>query len=94
MPDSINVEGNNGGSYIFIEATSEGMVRLEVGETCIKTVDMEISVTGLACILTRCKDIGFQKMLNDYFDSPGSRGSHEDIALEHDLAVRLRKDKA
>jgi len=67
IPQSIHVEGNNGGSYIQIEETeTEGMVRLEVGETCVVTIDREISVCALAAILTWCKDYGFEEILRDY----------------------------
>ena len=83
---AIEVEGNNGGSYVRIEEVREGVVELSVGETCVTTVKQEISVVALAGILTRARDIGFRKMLQELdwspevlklaepFDPPAKRG--------------------
>lgn len=63
----ISVEGNNGGSYVRIEELeADGMVRLEVGETCVVTIDQEISVCALAAVLTWAKDLGFEEVLREY----------------------------
>jgi hypothetical protein len=46
---SIEVEGNKGGSYIRIARTSkEDVVRLAVGHDCVTSCDIEISVFALA----------------------------------------------
>lgn len=86
------IEGNNGGSYIELEHTLddkgkpiEGMLHLEVGETCIVTVDQSISVAAFACILTQCKSVGFQKMLDDYLRTPN--GTYGGIKLDIDPIV-------
>lgn len=48
-PDSLEIEGNNGGHFIRIERTKEyGMCRIEVGSECVVTVQDETSVTALA----------------------------------------------
>ncbi len=63
---SLEVEGNNGGSYVRIEREdNSGDVFLEVGESCVRTVSQKISVVALAGFVTRAKDIGFRKMLED-----------------------------
>lgn len=74
MTNRCIVEGNNGGSFIELSDARdtdykprEGMVHLKVGETCIHTIDQDISVCALAAILTWCKDQGFQNILEKYF---------------------------
>lgn len=79
---SLHVEGNRGGSYITLTETSIGMVRLEVGETCVITVNQEISVAGLAAVLTYCKDRGFQQIIDEYLARGGGQPA---ISVEHDL---------
>lgn len=89
-PDRFMVEGNRGGSYILLstENMPEGMVHLEVGETCIHTVDMDISVAALAIVLTVAKDTGFQKIVDEYCRLP--QGVPE-IRVEHDPPPRKEK---
>lgn len=80
----LEVQGGNGGSFVAIEEESdEGMVRLRVGETCVVTIDRRISVRALAVILTRAKDIGFEKLINDYCHSPGG-GGVANVPLDQD----------
>ena len=70
--DSLEVEGNNGGSYIRLgRADQDGFCTLEVGETCIRTISCTISVVALAAILTQCKDDGFQTILDRYHAQGG-----------------------
>lgn len=53
QPIYVEVEGNKGGSYVrLMKASAEGMVHLEVGESCVVTVQQEISVAALAIVLT------------------------------------------
>lgn len=88
---SFQAEGNNGGSYVRLTEIGEGMLHLEVGETCIRTIDQQISVTGLACILSRAKELGLEAMLNDYLRC--ARGSNTSIQMDSDIAVNMRKKK-
>lgn len=61
-------EGNNGGSFIEIDATEkEGIIRLRVGETCVMAVDQEISVVGLAAVLAWAKREGFEKIAQEWW---------------------------
>lgn len=91
-PDWFEAEGNRGGSIVRLEkvyekdfkTVKEGMVRLTVGETCVYTVKQEVSVAGLAVVLTYAKDQGFQKMIDAYMQTPGALGSPE-ISIDHDL---------
>ena len=74
--ESVKMEGSNGGSYIDIsDAAEKGVVHLEVGETCVCTVDQEIGVAALAQILTWAKDYGFQKILDEYQANGGGSPS-------------------
>lgn len=67
-PQVASVEGNNGGSYVTLRDDGrEGFAYLEVGETCVRMVQAEISVVALAAILTWAKDYGFEKILNEYW---------------------------
>ncbi len=60
------VEGNNGGSFVALRETDRaGIVRLEVGETCVVTIDEEVSVVGLSAVLTIVKKIGWDKFIKD-----------------------------
>lgn len=68
-----NFEGNRGGSFVAITGTTEGMVLLEVGESCVNTVCQEISVAALAAILTAAKDKGFQQVVDDYLALGGGQ---------------------
>jgi hypothetical protein len=70
MEEGVTFEGNNGGSYIKLQERREGVLYLEVGETCVVTVKMEIGTPALCCILTHAKDLGFQKLLDDYMRTP------------------------
>jgi hypothetical protein len=79
---SFEVQGNRGGSYVRITSIDNGMVHLEVGETCVVTVDQEISVAALAAVLTSAKDNDFQNVVDEYLSRGG--GSPE-IRVEHDL---------
>lgn len=66
-PQSCSVDGNNGGSYVTMRDDGrEGFVYLEVGETCVRTVQAEISVVALAAILTWAEEYGFEKILEEY----------------------------
>ncbi|MDO9334982.1 MAG: hypothetical protein Q7T61_01145 [Caulobacter sp.] len=66
-PQRVEVEGNNGGSYIRLEATEkEGVCFLEVGETCVRTISDKFSVVQLAAILTWADAYGFQRILTEY----------------------------
>ncbi len=70
--ESIEVEGNNGGSYVRLgRAEQDGFCTLEVGETCVRTICCTISVVALAALLTQCKDDGFQSVLDRYFAQGG-----------------------
>lgn len=83
-PDTLEVEGNKGGSYVRLDRAGmpEGMVRLEVGETCVRTINQDISVAALAVILTVAKDIGFQKIVDEYCRSGNGTPI---VSVEHDL---------
>lgn len=85
---TLEVEGNNGGSYVRVTEVREGMVRLEVGETCVVTVDQEISVAALAAILTHARDRGFQAVLDEYC---GRGGGTPALRVDEDPAVALRE---
>ena len=74
------IEGNNGGSYVEITNLGKGMCHLEVGETCVTTMDMPMSVSALAIILTSAKDYGFQRILDEYADRGGS---HFQVDRDH-----------
>lgn len=71
---SLLVEGNKGGSYIQIDEIQEGIIRLQVGESCVHTIDTEISVVALAAILTAVHDgsggRGFVEFLRENWHSP------------------------
>jgi hypothetical protein len=85
----LNIEGNNGGSYVTItELKTKGMVHLEVGETCVHTVDQNISVSALAAILTWAKDEGFQKIVDSYLSRGGGSPA---ILVTEDAIVTARK---
>lgn len=71
-PRSIEVTGNNGGSYVRLTEVGRGMAEIEVGETCVVTVNQKISVSALAAILTSAKDKGFQSILDDYSNRGGT----------------------
>lgn len=63
-PEFIEVQGNNGGSFVAIARTErDGVVHLNVGHDCVIRIDQEITAAALAAILAHAKDIGFQKML-------------------------------
>ncbi len=89
-PEFFEEYGNRGGSYVRLakvyrhdfKTVKEGIVHLEVGETCVVTVDREISVAGLAAVLTYAKEIGFQKMVDDYC---AIGGGIPVISVDHDL---------
>ena len=83
-PKWIEVQGNHGGSFILLTETTEGMVHLEIGETCVRTVDCDISVCALAIILTVAKDRGFQSIVDEYLASTGGRGSPE-VRVDRDI---------
>lgn len=83
--DECYAEGNKGGSYVRLRRSdTEGMVHLEVGETCVHTVNQEISVVALAAILTAARNEGFQEVVNRYLGSPGGTGCP---------AIRVESDK-
>lgn len=91
-PDWFEADGNRGGSFVRLSrvwgddfrTAKEGMVRLEVGETCIVTVQQNVSVVGLAAVLTYCKDQGFQQLIDAYMKTPHAGGCPP-ISIEHDL---------
>lgn len=85
-PDTLTVEGNNGGSFVTLDkgGMPPGMVRLKVGETCVYTVDQEISVVALAAILTWCKDRGFQKIVDEYYAQNGGPVA-DGVHVERDI---------
>lgn len=90
--DSIEVEGNNGGSYVRLgRAEQEGFCTLEVGETCIGTVSCTMSVVALAAILTQCKDEGFQTVLDRYAASAASGGSPSFTPDADPIAGQMRR---
>jgi hypothetical protein len=65
--ECLEVQGNNGGSYIRLtQANQDGFCHLEVGETCVRTIDCVVSVSALAAILTLCNDTGFDPLLEQY----------------------------
>jgi hypothetical protein len=65
-PEVLEVEGARGGSYVRLEQTeTEGVCRIEVGHSCVRTVSQNIPVTWLAAILTHAKDIGFTAAMGD-----------------------------
>ena len=71
-PNRCHVEGNNGGSFVSIDETDrEGIIRLQVGETCVMAVDQEISVVGLAAILAWANKEGFEKIAQEYWRGAG-----------------------
>lgn len=81
----LEVQGGNGGSYVRIEeAANEGMIHLQVGETCVITVNQFISVRALAVILTRAKDVGFEKLIDEYCLSPGG-GGVANVPIDQDM---------
>lgn len=87
----VSFEGNRGGSYIRVHDAYdkkgrpiEGMMHLEVGETCVRTIDQDISVAGLAMILTAAKDHGLQATVDDYLGTSGAMGSPV-VSIDHDL---------
>lgn len=66
-PQSVEVEGNKGGSYIILRKSErEGWCFLEVGETCVRTMSEEVPVAWLAVVLTIAKDKGFESIVRDY----------------------------
>lgn len=79
-PDEFEVEGNNGGSYVRITSLGKGMCRIAVGETCVTTINMDMSVSALAAILTWANDRGFQKILDEY---SGNRGGGFKVDQDH-----------
>lgn len=68
VPKSIEVEGNNGGSFIAISEVGEGLVHLRVGENCVMAVDTTISVVALAAILAEVRYRCFEQVLKDWAD--------------------------
>ena len=65
-PNIAEVEGARGGSYVRLApGEKEGMCRIEVGHSCVVTVDREIPVTWLAAVLTHAKDIGWIAAMGD-----------------------------
>lgn len=54
--DSLEVSGNNGGSYVKITTDEENIVLLEVGHDCIMTMKRKVLVTDLARVLTDAQD--------------------------------------
>lgn len=71
IPTYVNVEGARGGSYVHLEQSErEGYCRVEVGHSCVVTVDCELPVTWLAAILTNAKDVGFRSAMGDFGQFP------------------------
>ena len=91
-PRSLEVEGNRGGSFVtLIEESREGMVRLEVGESCVVTVQESISVAALAIILTAAKDRGLQKVVDDYL---AIGGGSPVVKIDRDVEAPKQKRKS
>lgn len=87
--DELLVEGSNGGSYVRLRQTgTEGMVELEVGETCVVTVSQHISTAALAAILTCSKDEGFQNVVDRYLSRGGGQPF---ISVDMDPASKHRR---
>lgn len=92
-PDWIEIEGSRGGSFVRLQKAwddkgriIDGMARLEVGETCVVTVQQEISIAALAIVLTAAKDRGFQKVVDEYLATPAGSGCPA-IRVEADPAA-------
>lgn len=90
-PTWFEAQGNKGGSYVRIQQSLdrkfkpvEGMVHLTVGESCVVTVQQDISVAGLAMVLSACRDEGFQNVVDRYLNSPGGAGSYEGVRVDAD----------
>lgn len=50
--DSLEVSGNNGGSYVRLTVDEENTVLMEVGYDCVVTINRRVLVTDLARVLT------------------------------------------
>ena len=80
-PDWFEAEGNKGGSIVRIQRVhrkvgktwekAEGIVHLTIGDTCLFTIDQDISVAALAAILTWTKDQGFEAILKKHCGRDG-----------------------
>lgn len=101
-PRTLEVEGNNGGSYVRITEVREGIVRLRVGEgivhlrvgeTCVVAVDQEISVAALAAVLTWARDRGFQATLDEYA-AHGGGSPYLRVDVDPAVAARAPRDGA
>lgn len=65
-PTSFEVQGARGGSFVRLSRTdNEERVHVEVGHSCVITVNQEIPVTWLAAVLTHAKYIGFSSAMGD-----------------------------
>ena len=82
MRFSVELEGGNGGSYVRVSPEANGMLYLEVGESCVVTVKQKMSVRALAAILTHAHDIGFEKFIEDYLRKGGGQAA---IPIDRDL---------
>ena len=70
-PTWVEVEGANGGSFVFLEESQrKGFCRVRVGHSCVITVDQDVPVTWLAAILTRAKDAGLKESMGDPSNFP------------------------
>lgn len=70
-PNRAAVDGARGGSYVTLETSeNEGMCILEVGHSCVRTVQKEIPVTWLAAILTHASDHGWIDAMGDPKEFP------------------------
>lgn len=53
-------EGNNGGNYIQVNKLNDNLLRLEVGDCCVKTIEVTITVEALTSLLNSIqKERGF-----------------------------------
>lgn len=66
---TIEVQGNNGKSFVQMTAMNGNMVHLYVVESSVVRIDQKISVSALAAILTAACDAGLQRVVNGYLAS-------------------------
>lgn len=50
---SMHIEGNNGGDFLEIEPLGDNMVRLEIGNCCVRTIVARVPVEFITATLTQ-----------------------------------------
>lgn len=71
MADYVEVEGARGGSFVALSKhENPGWCYLEVGHSCVGTVQAGLPVTWLAAVLTRAKDRGWLEAMGDPEEFP------------------------